>query len=222
MSWAKFDDRYDDNRKVKRAWRAHPRAVGLHAMAVTYSARHETDGIIDIEWVEDRLPSKVEREKCLVALLGAGLFERVDDQHFRIHDYLDYQEPASVLSARRVEERERKRAAGRKGAEARWNKPPSGSAASDPNSSADSSRMPGGMADAEASMAPDPTRPDPFTSEHETATERLHGGDVEPSRLDPVKERDKAGEEGARLCSLLAELIQQRDPKAKVAPDGAR
>lgn len=45
---------------------------------------------------------------------------------------------------------------------------------------------------------------------------------VEPSRLDAAKERGKAGEDGVRLCELLAEKVTANDPKAKVAPESAR
>jgi hypothetical protein len=163
MSWAKFDDRYDDNRKVKRAWRTHPRAVGLHAMAVTYCARHETDGVVDVEWIEDRLPTRVEREKCLVALLKAGLFERIDDEHFRIHDYLEYNDSHAVLSERRARDAERK-ARGR---------------------AKQSERSPRGrVADVHAeSDGPDPTRPD--------HTPNPTGNGHVASDLDDAKERLK-------------------------------
>lgn len=149
MSWAKFDDLYDDNRKVKRAWRSHPRAVGLHAMAVTYCARHETDGLVDFEWLEEKLPSRVEREKVIVALLGAGLFERAeDDGHFLVHDYLEYNDSHAVLAERRARDAERK-ARGRSAQRPRGH-------------SADSQRSPATPAarvQAESS-GPDPTRPD--------------------------------------------------------------
>ncbi len=91
MSWAKLDDRYDDNRKVKRAWRKDRAAVGLHAMAITYCSRHRTDGVVDIEWLEDRLPASRERNKTLGVLVELGLFEPLDGgEHWYVHDYLDY------------------------------------------------------------------------------------------------------------------------------------
>lgn len=228
MSWARFDDRYDDHPKVKRAWRRHPAAVGLHAMAITYSTRHLTDGLIGIEWLEEKLPRRVEREKCLVALIGSGLLERVDDHTFRVHDFLEYNESRAEREAARAEERERKRAAGRKGgltkaANAR-------SQAKTPNGSASS-----GLAGASPPLEQTPSSPAKAslartaphlnsTSEHEkTATERLHVEEgVEPSRLDAARERMKASEEVVALCALLAELIAANDPKAKVAPQSAR
>jgi hypothetical protein len=97
VAWARFDDRYDDNRKVKRAWRANRGSVGLHAMAITYSARHETDGLIDVEWLIEKLPAAKEREKMIAALVDAGLFEPVDGEVFRVHDYLEFNPSAATF-----------------------------------------------------------------------------------------------------------------------------
>jgi hypothetical protein len=179
VSWAKFDDRYDDNRKVKRAWRTHPRAVGLHAMSVTYCARHETDGIVDIEWLEDKLPSKVDRAKCLVALLSAGLFERIDDDRFRVHDYLEYNDSHAVLGERRARDAERK-ARGR---------------------AKQSERSPRGRGvDVRAeSDGPDPTRPD-----HKPPSPQGNG--VEGKDLDDAKARLKR-EAAARLDAEFDEWL---------------
>lgn len=140
MSWAKFDDRYDDGRKVKRAWRRHPRAVGLHAMAITYCARHETDGLVDPEWLEEKIPGKGERDKVLSVLVDVGLFEPGEDGEYRVHDYLDYNDTSAVLQERRQRDAERK-ARGR---------------------NSESRRSPSGQdADVQAESArPDPTRPD--------------------------------------------------------------
>lgn len=89
MSWAKFDDRYDDHRKIKRAWKANRGSIGLHAMAITYCTRHATDGIVDDDWLMERLPAKPERQKVLAVLVDCGLFEQVDGG-YRVHDFLEY------------------------------------------------------------------------------------------------------------------------------------
>lgn len=109
MTWAKFDDLYDDNRKIKRAWRAHPRAVGLHAMAITYCSRHETDGIVDPEWLEEKLPVARERAAVLVALVDVGLFVAVGDDSYLVHDYLTYNPERADLEEKRRRDSERKR-----------------------------------------------------------------------------------------------------------------
>lgn len=110
MTWAKFDDRYDDNRKVKKAWRLEPAAVGLHAMAVTYSSRHETDGNVDLDWLTEKLPNAKHRERVVRVLIEAELFETDDGEQFRVHDYLIYNPSSEQLVEKRRKDAERKRA----------------------------------------------------------------------------------------------------------------
>lgn len=150
MSWAKFDDLYDDGKKIKRAWRANRATVGLHAMAITYSARHELDGVIDIEWITDKLPAKGERDKALGALVDAGLFEIVDDAHFLVHDFLDYNPSRAQQNEKRARDAERKA----RGRDTQSAQRPTGVRA-------DTTRTPRGV-QAE-SGGPDPTRPDHTT-----------------------------------------------------------
>jgi hypothetical protein len=52
-------------------------------MSVTYSSRHETDGLVDLEWLEEKLPTPKEREAVVAALVECGLYEPVDGEHFR-------------------------------------------------------------------------------------------------------------------------------------------
>jgi hypothetical protein len=56
VPYARFDDRYDDHVKVRRAWRREPAAVALHAMAITQANRHVTGGVLDADWVDEKLP----------------------------------------------------------------------------------------------------------------------------------------------------------------------
>lgn len=94
MPYARFDDRYDDHKKVRRALRREPAAVALHAMAITYCNRHISDGIVDVEWVEEKLaltPYKApQRQRVVEVLVECGLFDVVDDEHFLVHDFLDW------------------------------------------------------------------------------------------------------------------------------------
>lgn len=108
MTWAKLDDRYDDHRKTKRAWRLHRATIGLHTMAITYCARHELDGVVDIEWITDKLPATKEREKVLAALVECRLFDPIDADHYRVHDYLDHNPSRAQLETRRRSDAERK------------------------------------------------------------------------------------------------------------------
>jgi hypothetical protein len=162
VSWARFDDRFDDHRKVKRAWRSHPRAVGLYVMAVTYCSRHETDGVVDAEWLHEKLPHGTDFADVTGALVDAGLLERRGDDEFEVHDYLDYNPSRADADAKRAKDRARKASGGRSGP-ARNRAPapvtPGGVAA-------DSARNPHAPeADADRSDAesgtPDPSRPGP-------------------------------------------------------------
>lgn len=103
-----MDDRYDDSRKVKRAWRAHPRAVGLHAMAITYCSRHETDGLVDPDWLTEKLPVERERVKVLRAMVDVGMFTEEANGFYRVHDYLDYNPSHEALEAKRRRDAARK------------------------------------------------------------------------------------------------------------------
>jgi hypothetical protein len=109
MTWAKFDDRYHDNRKIKRAWRTEPVSVGLHCMAITYSSMHETDGIIDLDWLEEKLPNAKLRQRVVTTLVDAGLFEPIDGDRFLVHDYLKFNPSSAQLAGKRRRDSERKR-----------------------------------------------------------------------------------------------------------------
>jgi hypothetical protein len=109
MAWSKFDDRYDDNRKIKKAWRASRASVGLHAMAITYCSRHETDGLVDVEWLIEKLPQAKERNAAVSALVDAGLFAPVDGEMFQVKDYLEFNPSSAKLAEKRRKDSERKR-----------------------------------------------------------------------------------------------------------------
>jgi hypothetical protein len=149
VSWAKFDDLYDDHRKIKRAWKRHPRAVGLHSMAVTYCARHETDGVVDPEWLEEKLPATKERNAVLAVLVDCGLFEPLQDDHYLVHDYLDFNESRADAEARRRRDSERKRG----GAPKESNGNPNGIRT-------ESNGIPKASRARPRGRVPDPTRPD--------------------------------------------------------------
>lgn len=171
MSWAKFDDRYDDNRKVRRAWRRNRGAVGLHAMAITYSARHETDGLIDEDWIEDKLPDAAERESVLDVLLEAGLFEPAGEGLYSVHDYLDFNAPHAELADRRRADAERKAAARASGGQKNRARPASnGTPARRPrgvpaDSAAPSARSPSDPSRADAFSRPVPSEGPPLPPE---------------------------------------------------------
>lgn len=110
MSWAKLDDRFHDNRKVRRAWLTCPAAIGLYALALTYCASHETDGHVDQEFVLATVPKPRERDRMVAALIDAGLWH-ANGSGWIVNDYLDFNLSRDDLEARR----EAKRAAGKIG-----------------------------------------------------------------------------------------------------------
>jgi hypothetical protein len=101
MSWAKVDDQLHAHRKAKLAWKRHPRALGLHLLALSYCAGHLTDGFVDVEFVEEKVPVARERDAVTKALVDAGLWA-AEDGGWRIHDWLDYNPSRTdVLEKRR-------------------------------------------------------------------------------------------------------------------------
>lgn len=154
MSWAKLDDRYDDNRKIKRAWRKDRASIGLHAMAITYCSRHRTDGVVDIEWLEDKLPVQRERAKAIAVLVDVGLFEPLDDgEHWFVHDYLEYN-PSR-------QHREQASDAARNAALVRWSKEQDAKRTTDPHANGNADRNAKSNADGMRDPMPHPTQPIP-------------------------------------------------------------
>lgn len=92
MPYARFDDRYDDHRKIKRALRREPAAVAIHAMAITYCNRHNTNGELELDTVEEwlaLLPYKTRRRRrVLDVLLSEELFTQVDSETFLVEGSL--------------------------------------------------------------------------------------------------------------------------------------
>lgn len=174
MAWAKFDDRWDDHRKIKLAWHRSRAAVAIHAMSITYSARHETDGFIDEVWLLERLPDADERNEAVSALVDVGLFERADDGYV-IRDFLEYNPSRADQQEKRRKDAERKArgrtSAKRGGPEGDDGETPPGVQSPGPRSPdgshGGSARSPNGVRTdshdpvRDPSARPVPTRPDP-------------------------------------------------------------
>lgn len=118
MAWARLDDLYDDNPKVRKAFLEKPQAVSVHVLAITYSARHLTDGRVSEEWLRERIPHGRQRQSILRVLVDAGLFDK-NGTGYLVHDYLDYNPSRADVLARREREREAKRRAGKLGGQAK-------------------------------------------------------------------------------------------------------
>lgn len=191
MPWARLDDRFHDNRKVRRVWRSCPAAIGLHVMAITYSAGHLTDGFVDNEFVEDRMPVTRQREKAISMLVEVGMWH-ADADGWRIHDFAEY----NVTRKSALEKHESRSEAGKKGANARWGNGKSMAAAIDADSESHDGKMP-------------PSRPDP-----EEAKASSSGAD----RAD--KENEKATDADRANCRLFAELAPTRNMKVKIPKAG--
>ena len=114
MAWGKLDDGYHENPKMLRVGIP---ATGLHARAISYCARHETDGHIPATWVAGQLVEfkPTEQARIVRALVDVGLFEQ-HNGGFVVNDYLDYNPSKAELDARRAKEAERKRRNGGKDA----------------------------------------------------------------------------------------------------------
>lgn len=168
MSWARLDDRYDDHPKVKAATRRDPLATTLHPQSITSCARHETDGLIDPWWIEERAPVKRKREAAIAVLVELRLWDVLpagesreftdskgyvvvvgpfDTDRMLVHDYLDYNDSSAYHIDKRARDAARKR------------KPHNAESGGNPRGvPADSSGTP--VAETPDSAPPDPTRPD--------------------------------------------------------------
>jgi hypothetical protein len=108
VTWAKLDDQFHAHRKAKRAWKAHPRALGLHLLALSYCAGQLSDGFVDTEFVEEKLPNRRDFDKATEALVDAGLWQR-EGAGWRINDWLDYNPSRAEIEAQRAAKAERQR-----------------------------------------------------------------------------------------------------------------
>lgn len=105
MPWARFDDRYPSNRKVRKL--SHE-AFRLDVSAICWSSENLTDGCIpddDLPFVcsEIRNPQRFAKE-----LEDKGRWERLPGAWF-IHDFFDYQPRAEQVRAARAAKTERQR-----------------------------------------------------------------------------------------------------------------
>jgi hypothetical protein len=107
MSWAKLDDQFHSHPKARAAWKAHPRALGLHVLAMSYCAGHLTDGFVDDAFIEEKLPDKRERAQTVEALVRADLWA-ARPHGWQINDWLDYNPSKADVIAKRQADADRK------------------------------------------------------------------------------------------------------------------
>ena len=118
-NFAKIDLGYFDNPKVSEFVDERPRVPMLHLRAILYCRQHLTDGSFPLRAVVRLACANYCGGQCdghcdVCAAIGAGLIHRLDDRMAMVHDYLEHQDSA--------EQAARRKAAGQKGAAARWAK----------------------------------------------------------------------------------------------------
>lgn len=126
MPWANLDDQFPKHPKVVPLSDA---AFRLHVSGVCYVAQYLTDGLVDAETVPLLVPRY--KRATLAELLRRGHWHSLGhgcdtatcppgrEGHYVIHDYLQWNRSREAVES----ERQRKRDAGKKGAETRWHKP---------------------------------------------------------------------------------------------------
>ena len=195
MGYAQFDDLYDDNPKVKRAWRIDPALVALHAMAITHCSRHNSDGEIHVDWVLEKLTllryTAKQRAVVVEQVEKLRLFERIDDEHYYVHDYLEWNRSRDQRLAMAEH--------GRRGGQAKAKPRPSK-----------------GLAEAQASAKLRAPATTTTTTTDTTTTAETSTPKVEPGRLDATEGRYLA------MSLHFFEQLRARDPKAKGDPRGKR
>ena len=108
MSWAKIDDLLPHHRKLVRATSDAPAVFGLYVASICYCQRHLTDGQIPREALALLLPGCPRPPSRLVKqLVKLRLWE--EEKHgWSVHDYLDHNDDAKTIMARRKAETARK------------------------------------------------------------------------------------------------------------------
>lgn len=104
MTWARLDDMFPWNRKIRRLSDA---AFRVHTTGIVACARDLTDGLIRQDDIDDFPPQRT-LDKGLRELVDRGLWEVVEGG-WRIHDYLDYNPSKVDVEAERAAARERQR-----------------------------------------------------------------------------------------------------------------
>lgn len=156
MPWARFDDRFPSNRKVRLLSDG---AFRLYVSAICWSAENLTDGVI--KTAELRLVADVRATRTRAKeLVEAGLFEVLEGVGWRIHDYHEYNPTAEQVKADRAQRTARQQ---------RWRHkqrgsnpdpgPPGGSLDVDASTNASRDASRNGVRDA-APSRPDPARPE--------------------------------------------------------------
>lgn len=117
--FAKLDLGYFDNPKIADFLDDRPRVMILHLRAILYCRQHLTDGLFPIRNVVRLACGSYCGSQCdgqcdFCAAVHARLFLRRNAREAIVHDYLEHQDSAEQVRARK--------SAGQSGAAARWSK----------------------------------------------------------------------------------------------------
>lgn len=107
MTWTKLDDNFHGHPKTRRLMRQ-PLAYMLHIQAINYSACHDLDGEVTVEFVEDTIPDRSDRVGAVQHLVTCRVWDEREDG-WQIHDFLEYHPSRKQLEERRRKDAERKR-----------------------------------------------------------------------------------------------------------------
>lgn len=110
--WSRLDDALIDHRKVFLAGEALGKngaavALGLYVVCLMWSNKHLTDGFVPFTTLK-KFPHVDKPLVVADALTRAGLFEKAPNG-IKIHDFIDYNQPAADVKKKRQADRERKR-----------------------------------------------------------------------------------------------------------------
>ena len=114
MAWARIDDKFLDNPKVRKAGKE---ATYLYVSGLVYSSNQLTEGYISDEALGlGAYKGFIKNERTHAAtLVECELWDRIEGG-YQIHDYLEYNPTKEQIE----EARAKKAVAGSKGAQARW------------------------------------------------------------------------------------------------------
>lgn len=131
MAWLRIDDTVPEHRKMLEAG---PEACWLWVCGIAYCQRQLTDGFIPaLALPMIGVPGAMRAKKLADALVDAGLFEAVEGG-YRVHDYHDHNATKDEALARKGGISRARSAAGKRGAEVRWqNGKQDGNAMASPN-----------------------------------------------------------------------------------------
>jgi hypothetical protein len=111
MTWVKLDDQFPSHPKMVLAGGD---AAWLHVCALCYCGQHLTDGRFP-KAIVGRLSDRKKPLELATRLVEVGAWDDLGDE-YEIHDYLEH----NPSRAQVLEERAKRSAAGKRGAEKRW------------------------------------------------------------------------------------------------------